>query len=143
MRTFTDMFTDAVFAPKGLQAGSTSSPIDASVFNQSQKGIKYMHGQFSRRVSACLNRAGVTRQLLLQTGHRGSRENVSCACRLNPVDILVLLKSTSIQLFACSNPQNTKDQHRSWTWGDSFFPHVCKGREVSACWNEMSIWTTH
>lgn len=77
----------------GLWATRTSSQINASTFNESKNGIKSIQSKFSQHILACYNRAGVTRQLLTQTGNRGSGENVSCTWRLHPAEILVLLKT--------------------------------------------------
>lgn len=121
----------------GLWATRTSSQINASGFNQSKNGIKSIQSEFSQHILACYNRAGVTRQLL--TGNRGSRENVSCTWRLHPVDILVLLKNTSIWILACRNVHNNRNHRRSWTWGERFFFRLGKGGEVLACWSKMRV----
>lgn len=122
----------------GLWATRTSSQINARAFNQSKNGIKSIQSKFSQHILACYNRAGVTRQLLTQTGNRGSGENVSCTWRLHPVDILVLLKNTSIWILACRNVHNNRNHRRSWTWGELFF-RLGKDGEVLACWSKMRV----
>lgn len=120
-----------------LWATSTSSQINASAFNQSKNGIKSIQSKFSQHILACYNRAGVTRQLLTQTGNRGSGENVSCTWRLHPVDILVLLKNTSIWMLACRNVHNNRNHRRSWTWGEHFFSVWVK---VGRFWHVRAKW---